>query len=431
MIINLTAENFKKLVAVRIEPDGSPLVVVGGKNGAGKTSVLDAIEAALGGGKRVPADPIRHGASKAQIVVETEELIVTRTFTAKGSKLKVKPKTKGTVLPESQQKTLDGLVGTLSFDPLEFGRMAPDRQSQVLRDVAGIDLDALDKSRNKYEVERRDIGRDKRRAEGALESIPLPRADDADTLSVSEIVTEINAREQRNDDRNSKRALLDSLRSTASGIITETKTVKDKIIELESALVTARETAADLGDGLNKVRSRGAGLAIEVETLPPNEDITGLKAQLADAEGAAKRAMDADRRADLRAEVDGLARDYDALTAKMAEVDQVRADAIAKARYPIEGLEARDDGVYLDGVPWSQASGAEALRASVAIGLALNPKLKVLLVRDASLLDEDSVALIHGMALDAGAQLWLEMVRGDDAGNDGTAVIIEDGEVAS
>ena len=47
-ILKLTAENFKKLSAVEITPDGN-VVVISGKNGAGKSSVLDAIEAALCG----------------------------------------------------------------------------------------------------------------------------------------------------------------------------------------------------------------------------------------------------------------------------------------------------------------------------------------------------------------------------------------------
>ena len=41
-IVELRAENVKKLRAVQIKPDGS-LVVIGGQNGAGKTSVLDSI----------------------------------------------------------------------------------------------------------------------------------------------------------------------------------------------------------------------------------------------------------------------------------------------------------------------------------------------------------------------------------------------------
>ena len=61
----------------------------------------------------------------------------------------------------------------------------------------------------------------------------------------------------------------------------------------------------------------------------------------------------------------------------------------------------------------------------MAIGLALNPKLPVLLIRDGSLLDEDHLEMLAKMAEDADAQVWIERV-GD---KDKTAVVIEDGAV--
>lgn len=45
-IIKLTSENVKCLKAISIEPDGN-LVIIGGKNGAGKTSALDSIAFAV------------------------------------------------------------------------------------------------------------------------------------------------------------------------------------------------------------------------------------------------------------------------------------------------------------------------------------------------------------------------------------------------
>lgn len=59
-IISLESENIKRLKAVRIKPDGL-LVQITGKNGAGKTSVLDSIMMALAGGSTIPEKPIRDG----------------------------------------------------------------------------------------------------------------------------------------------------------------------------------------------------------------------------------------------------------------------------------------------------------------------------------------------------------------------------------
>ena len=47
-IVSLQAENFKRLKAVEIKPDGSTVVITG-KNAQGKSSILDSIFAAVGG----------------------------------------------------------------------------------------------------------------------------------------------------------------------------------------------------------------------------------------------------------------------------------------------------------------------------------------------------------------------------------------------
>jgi hypothetical protein len=81
--------------------------------------------------------------------------------------------------------------------------------------------------------------------------------------------------------------------------------------------------------------------------------------------------------------------------------------------------------VLLNGIPFKQASGAEQLRASLAMAIALNPKLRVIRIADGSLLDSDNLALVEAAARENDFQVWIEMV-GD---GDGRGIVIEDGEV--
>lgn len=98
---------------------------------------------------------------------------------------------------------------------------------------------------------------------------------------------------------------------------------------------------------------------------------------------------------------------------------------LASAKFPVPGLAFDAEGVTLDGIPFKQCSQGQALRVSVAIGLAANPKLKVLLVRDGSLLDAKGLQLLAEMAAAAEAQVFVERV------GDGKEcqVVIEDGHV--
>ena len=56
-INSLELENVKKIKAVRLKPSENGLTIIGGDNGEGKTSVLDAIAWALGGNKYRPSEP--------------------------------------------------------------------------------------------------------------------------------------------------------------------------------------------------------------------------------------------------------------------------------------------------------------------------------------------------------------------------------------
>src|SRR3990167_5105234 len=92
-IIQLKSENIKKLKAVELTFDPKEnVVVVSGKNGQGKTSLLDSIWYALCGKDVVPSKPIREGADKASITVDLGDYVVSRTFTEKGSYLTVESK---------------------------------------------------------------------------------------------------------------------------------------------------------------------------------------------------------------------------------------------------------------------------------------------------------------------------------------------------
>src|SRR5262245_55130191 len=117
-IVKLEAANVKRLTAVAIEPDGN-LVVIGGKNGAGKSSVLDSIAFALGGKDLLCEEPLRNGTEKGHVSVDLGDLHVRRTFTPDGGSTLVVANADGARYP-SPQKVLDALVGKLCFDPLDF-----------------------------------------------------------------------------------------------------------------------------------------------------------------------------------------------------------------------------------------------------------------------------------------------------------------------
>lgn len=190
-IVSLTAENFKRLRAVEITPDGN-VVVISGRNAQGKSSVLDAIWAALAGkaGAKNLDRPIRDGETSATVTVELDDLVVTRRWTEKTNTLTVASKD-GRKYAKPQQ-VLDDLIGKLAFDPLEFANMRPADQRATLLQVVDLPFNPtdLENARRRTYDARTDDNREAKRLEALLASIP--EVPDGTPDTEVDVVTAVN-----------------------------------------------------------------------------------------------------------------------------------------------------------------------------------------------------------------------------------------------
>jgi len=408
-ITKLTTENVKRVKAVTIEPNGN-LVVVGGKNASGKTSTIGSIAMAIGGKRLCPDVPIRKGEKNAKAEVTLSNgMVVTRTFTASGSVLKVEAGDgRGYTSP---QALLDGLVGELGFDPLAFTRMRPKEQGAMLCELVGIDTAAIDAERKKLYDERTQVNRDYKKAELQLESIAYDDEAGTEELSLSEVAAELERRQGANTRLEAQKRRLAEIRKGYSRLQAE-------ILEDEARLEGKR-------DKLSRLAKEGSAISEDVRTTSP-ADVDAVKHQLATIETRNRQIRENQRWHQLSDESDTLGAEAERLSAEMAKVDKRRAAMISGAKYPVPGMSVDGDlRVILNGLPLEQASAAEQLRCSVAMGLALNPELRVMVIYDGSLLDTDSLAILAEMADEADAQVWIERVsEGEEC-----TVIIEDGSV--
>lgn len=401
-IIKLTAENVKRLKAVEITPDGT-FQVITGRNAQGKTSVLDAIWLALGGGaaSRETVRPIRDGEEKASVTLDLGDLVVTRTWT--GDKTTLTVKSQDGAKYSSPQTVLDALVGRLSFDPLEFTRLSDREQVTALLDLVHLDVDLDDLARKRQAAydQRTEIGRQGKALGDIPEPVPAPETEQ----SAGDLIAKIRE---------------------AGALIERQEAERRAVDTAEQQVAERRDEIAQLTAILKQWEDEVLLRRARVEAHVPAPDVAAMEADLDALEDTNRKvrrnaeiAQQAARKADLTAQ-------YEALTAKITDLDKTRATALAKAEFPVEGLGFDDNGVTYQGVPFSQASSAEQIRVSLAMAMALNPKLRVIRILDGSLLDADNMALITEMAAAADFQVWVERIEDFTA----AAVVIEDGAVA-
>jgi hypothetical protein len=111
------------------------------------------------------------------------------------------------------------------------------------------------------------------------------------------------------------------------------------------------------------------------------------------------------------------------ITVKIRDLDDELGRRVGAVDLGVPGLSVGESGVTHMGLPLVQASGAEKLRLSVAVGLKANPELRLMLIRDGSLLDAEGMRVLEEMVEKADAQVLIERVSDDD----GPGIRIVDG----
>jgi len=445
-ILTLTAENVKRLSVVRIDATGQPVIVLAGENEAGKSSVLDAIEMALRGKKALPPRPVHAGASTAKVTLDMGDYIVVRSFTeAGGGTLTVKNR-EGLPYP-SPQALLDKLIGDLTFDPMAFCDMTPNEQADTLRAVAGIDTTTLDATIAALFTERTDVARDVKFTMGALEAIDTyPDVDgpvdvaavaaELDTLEaeaaalspMERAVFQAEAELERHKHLVEKAARTKAERTAAFDEALDALERAKAHVEACGHAVQGAEVAETMAREAGnaaflELKARRAEYAHASANVP---DRGPLRAQLADAAELNRKAGQNARHATIAANLADLNARVENLTAQIEANRAAKAAALAAAAFPIEGLGLDEAGVTWQGIPFEQASTAVRLRISCAIGFALNPTLKVILVRNGNDLGPNNLLAIAEMAAANDAQVWIERIAGGDGLQ---TVVIEDGHV--
>lgn len=403
-IIKMTAENFKRLVAVEIEPKGN-MVMITGQNGEGKTSVLDVITAALCGKKGMPTTPIHKDGDKAVLTLDLDTMTVKKVFTKKGSP-RLEITNKDGFAAKSPQKMLDELVGEISFDPMAFKNMDAKLQRTMLMELVGLDFSDLDEKIELAKAERSSLNKQKDTAQHQADSIVLPENCPTEQVSTAELFDELNKAFAHNEDVNAYNRKAE-LTSEKLGNI-------DADIErLELELENARQEKINVAKAFAQLDNPGDPI-----------DPTAIQEKISEINEKNQFASSAKLKANLIKEVNEYGEKWSRLGTKMKEYEAEKAKRLAEVKMPIDGLGINERYVTFDGIPMPDVNDAKALEIGIAISMALNPKLKVIRMNGNDC-DSKTLKAIEKVAKDNDYQVWIEKI--DESGK--TGIVIEDGQI--
>lgn len=485
-IRHLCVENFKRITLASVNFPESGTMEVYGRNENGKSSFIDALFSLLAGSSATPPTPIHRGAIKAKNRVDLGEYIVEREFTGKGSELTVYD-SQGVKIKKTPQTVLSGLFSKFAFDPQEFSRMKPPEQAEMLRRVVGIDFTALDAKRATVYSERTEVNR-ARDAQAAI-LLELSEVEPIEPVSAADLNQQLQAATARNREVADARRILERKEDEADAIYQRTVTDEEslpkvrerletalgetlelnrtigeevdtaeiirKIAELNAQLATANEhnkqvtvrrsaaqrkqfEATQAENDLSAIETRMAAdrQRLDVanaeinrlnDTLPIETDTTPILAAIANAEATNRQARAyAERQAALE-RLRGIREQSEDLTQVIADIDAKRLKILRAAKFPAPGLSLEGNMVTLDGIPFEQASTSQKIKVGLMIGAALNPTLKLIVIKDGGALDANNMQLIDRWSTDNDYLVLIERVADTAIG---VGVRFVEGEVA-
>jgi ABC-type cobalamin/Fe3+-siderophores transport system ATPase subunit len=392
---------------------------IAGRNGTGKTSVLEAIKSVAKGGH--DATLLRNGAEKGEVVFVLDDgTQIKRRIGAATSTTDVLRDGKKVPRPAD---VIRSLTDALSVNPVEFLNAGKRDRVRVLLESMPIELDADRLAK--------------------LAGVPVTAAPDVHPLQVLEHVRKqvYDARTGANRAVKEKEATIKQLRQAipppAAGIegdeeelMTQLDTLADaKDAELERIEFRLAELGNVWETRLEELRaeieqiqaerndftgraSRQRALTLERFNETRQPVLEALGAIRADRESAVRRLQTLDTIQILSTELEDLADEAADHSRALDEIDSYKSELLAAL--PIEGLEVIDGEIYRDGVTLDRLNTAQQVDIAVELAKLRAGKLGVICVDGIESLDPAAFESFRDRALESGLQLFVTKVTADD-----------------
>ena len=415
-INKLEIENVKRVKAVTMEPTSKGLTVIGGDNGQGKTSVLDAIAWALGGEKYRPSMSQREGSVLPPNLKVTLSNGIVVERTGKNSALKVTdPSGK-----KAGQALLDSFVEKLALDLPRFMEASGKEKASTLLQIIGVEkeLAVLDKEENELYQERLYVGRTAdQKKKYAAEQTYYPNMP-SEPVSPSDLIRQQQEVLARNGENQRKRLLASELERKVESLQKQLSEAYEKTAEWE-------QKAKELVEEYNRAVEDKNTAFRTCEQLQ-DESTAELEENIAriDEINAKVRAnLDKEKaEEDAKQYID----QYNSLTARIESIRDKRRSLLDNAKLPLPGLSVQDGELTYNGQKWDNMSGSERLKVSAAIVRELNPECGFVLMDRLEQMDLKTLKEFGAWLEEKNLQVIATRVS---TGGE-CSIIIEDGYVA-
>ena len=426
--MDLLVENYKKIkhLHVVLVPGCNE---IGGPNGAGKSSGLDAVSNLFGGKKLTPSDPVHEGEEGYDLHMKLSELGLALSRTGviqEDGTLKeefIVTPLEGVAAGQAQPRPkalLDKLVGSHSMVLKPLIEMKEEDRIALLKRCAGLDFTELDVKRDDAYSMRTQIKRNTESLKNRLEA--MPRYPDAPDLLV--VVTDLMAELEKQSEANAENY---RIRRDYDDQVNELHNLAHERERRIATAKAAQEEADSAKDAYDAAKKEALVTQSKVDTLK-DFDLDPVNAQIAGAEEVNNQIKANFNRIAVAKEYDASKDEGTKLTGKLREINDEKKKLLADAKIP-GGLSWEDGVVRLKNKPLEQASQVEQMDVDIAISIAQNPDVPIILVNQGSLYDRVHRGKLDKVAKKHGVYVFFERMidTEEEAKEEGIAVFMRDG----
>jgi predicted ATP-dependent endonuclease of OLD family len=424
-VLSLVVENFKNIEKTEVDFAGRSATIIG-KNGAGKSSLIQAICSPIDS-NYIPAKPVKKGEERGSIELtiggslhgEEETYTLGLHFSEKHKKGRITVTNGEGEKVNGGKQFISDIVGNIGFDIQEFIKLGvtsngsiskPGTQEQIeiLKKLMPKDvlkqMHDLDKEfKDVYEA-RADVNRDILHAKSRLEGHDFSQDELErynEVVDTEGIVSKMTNIEKELERYNKVFSTVDSLLDSIP-LKQERLALLEEKVEALHAEITADIDKLDKGEVwlTNKTKPSIEAMNIELSNANMHNNKVKEVKSLQDSQIAIRLLQESS----------------EANTERLDKIKREKKQIFTSSPLPVKGLTFDEEGIYFKGLPFVEGQHPSSTIISIGakIGMALNPNLRMLVIKDGSLLDKKTLKWLVSQCEKENYQLFVEMVADNE-----------------
>ena len=469
--MKITKVKVKNMYGIKEFEMGSENLELAGKNGAGKSSLLDAIRFGLTN-KSTREYVVRNGETEGEIIIETGDgLRINRKARTNQADYK-SVKRNGAEVP-SPENFLREIFNPLQLSPIEFLAMHKNEQNAIILSMIdykwGMDnirewfgevpywvsynqnilavLNDIQSEKGQYFLRRQDINRDIRNKRAFVEEIaavlpPEYSAERWENENIGDLYRQIEKIRKENEVIEKAKAVIEnrenkmrsyeaekeiSISAIDREISGQRTRLSEQIAKLEEQILSCKKELAGLTEKAeNKIKvveeqykANIAKYDAEYAQYEPYanckpKDTRELEERAEYVEEMKGHINEYNRMMALEEEIEAMKEESEALTQKIQKARELPGEILREANIPIKGLSVKDGIPLINGLPISNLSDGEKLDLCIDVALQKPDALQIILVDGVEKLSTAMREQLYAKCREKGLQFISTRTTDDD-----------------